>query len=80
MGLRFDIGVYDYSLDGFDWLGEENNTSFTYTDAELDRMVAELDALGYGDSFASGAARADSLSFDMPGRSVNIRIRRTHYR
>ena len=47
--LGIHIGLYDGSLGGFDWLGEENNTGFTYSDLELDRMIAELNELGYGD-------------------------------
>lgn len=45
MGLH--IGLYDNSLSGFDWLGEENNTSFTYDDLTLDLMVRELAEKGY---------------------------------
>jgi hypothetical protein len=45
MGLH--MGLYDNSLGGFDWLGEENNTSFTYDDLTLDLMVRELAEKGY---------------------------------
>ena len=78
MGLH--IGLYDGSLGGFDWLGEENNTSFTYSDMELDRMIAELNELGYGDTMGSGVANSDGLSFDVPGRHVKVNIWRSHTR
>lgn len=70
MGLH--IGLYDGSLGGFDWLGEENNTSFTYSDAELDRMVAELDALGYGDTMGGEGYSGDGVSYQLPGRQFNL--------
>jgi hypothetical protein len=81
LGIR--IGLYDGSLGGFDWLGEENNTGFTYSDMELDRTVAELNEKGYGDNMGVAAigSGADQLGFEMPGgRSINIRVWRSHSR
>jgi hypothetical protein len=80
MGIH--IGLYDGSLGGFDWLADENNTGFTYSDYELDRMVAELNEKGYGDSMGVAAigSGADQLGFEMPGRSINIRVWRSHSR
>lgn len=77
MGLH--IGLYDGSLGGFDWLGEENNTSFTYSDMELDMMIAELNELGYGDMMGSGVSNSDGISFDVPGRHVEVNIWRSHH-
>jgi hypothetical protein len=45
MGMHF--GLYDGSLAGFDWLGEENNTDFTYDDLTLNNMLMELAEKGY---------------------------------
>ena len=81
--LGIHIGLYDGSLGGFDWLADENNTDFTYSDYELNRMVAELEQKGYGDNMGVAAigSGADQLGFEMPGgRSINIRIFRSHSR
>lgn len=76
MGLH--IGLYDGSLGGFDWLGEENNTGFTYSDLELDRMVAELNEKGYGDmNYGVGT---ECVSYEMPQRRINVRIWESHTR
>ena len=71
------VGLYDGSLAGFDWLGEENNTSFTYSEDELDRMVAELNAKGYGDDMTYMGS-GDSISYDLPHRRFSFKIRRFH--
>ena len=73
MGLH--IGLYDGSLAGFDWLGEENNTGFTYSDLELDRMIAELNELGYGDM---GMGQSSGMGCDYPQRTMHVRVWRTH--
>ena len=75
MGPHF--GLYDGSLAGFDWLGEENNTNFTYSEDELDRMVAELNAKGYGDDMTCMGS-GDSISYDLPHRRFDFKIRRFH--
>lgn len=78
MGIH--IGLYDGSLGGFDWLGEENNTGFTYSDMELDRMIAELNEKGYGDTMGDigYGVGSEGVSCEMPQRRINIRIWRTH--
>ena len=81
MGLH--IGLYDGSLGGFDWLGEENNTSFTYSDMELDRMISELNEKGYGDMGYGDmgyGAEQDGIFHEMPQRRINIRVWREHSR
>ena len=79
MGLH--IGLYDDSLGGFDWLGEENNTGFTYSEDELDRMIAELNETGYGDMmYGAVNSGADEISYEMPYRRINIRIWKGHSR
>ena len=79
--LGIHIGLYDGSLGGFDWLGEENNTSFTYSEDELDRMVAELNEKGYGDMmYGAVNSGADEISYEMPQRRINIRIWKGHSR
>ena len=77
--LGIHIGLYDGSLGGFDWLGEENNTGFTYSDLELDRMIAELNAKGYGEAMDCGIGQ-DGVSYEMPQRRVNVRVWREHSR
>jgi len=82
--LGLHIGLYDGSLNGFDWLGEENNTSFTYSEDELDRMIAELNAKGYGQEDGIGAASSiggqaiSNISYEFPGRSIGMNIWRSH--
>ena len=75
MGLH--IGLYDGSLGGFDWLGEENNTGFTYSDMELDRMIAELNEKGYGDM---GMEQSSGMTCDLPQMTMHIRVWRSHSR
>ena len=77
---RTDIGIKVgmYDLSGFDWLGEENNTSFTYSEDELDRMIAELNAKGYGDM--GYGAEQDGIFHEMPQRRINIGVWREHSR
>ena len=78
MGIH--IGLYDGSLGGFDWLADENNTNFTYSDYEVDRMVAELEQKGYGDTMGDVGygVGTEGVSYEMPQRRINIRIWRTH--
>ena len=78
MGIH--IGLYDGSLGGFDWLADENNTNFTYSDYEVDRMVAELEQKGYGDTMGDlgYGVGSEGVSYEMPQRRINIRIWRTH--
>ena len=79
MGLH--IGLYDDSLGGFDWLGEENNTAFTYSDMELDRMIAELNEKGYGDMGGVDCGGGqDGVFYDMPQRRIQVRVWRSHTR
>ena len=77
--LGIHIGLYDGSLGGFDWLGEENNTGFTYSDLELDRMIAELNEKGYGEPMGYGGEQ-DGVSYEMPQRRINVRVWREHSR
>lgn len=45
---EYGCGMFGNSpFSGFDWLSEENNTGFTYDDAELDMMMLELQSKGY---------------------------------
>ena len=78
--LGIHIGLYDGSLGGFDWLADENNTGFTYSDYEVDRMVAELEQKGYGDNMGDVGygVGTEGVSYEMPQRRINIRIWRTH--
>ena len=71
------------SFANFDWLSDENNTDFTYSDYEVDRMIAELEQKGYGGNMGVAAlgSGADEFGFDIPGRkSINIRVWRSHSR
>ena len=76
MGLH--CGLYDGSLAGFDWLGEENNTNFTYSELELDMMIQELNEKGYGETMSCGGYNGDSISYDLPYRRFDFKIRRFH--
>lgn len=78
MGIH--IGFYDGSLDGFDWLSDENTSGFTYSDLELDRMIAELNEKGYGDTMGDMGygVGTEGVSYEMPQRRINIRVWRTH--
>ena len=75
--LGLHIGLYDGSLGGFDWLGEENNTGFTYSDLELDRMIAELNELGYGDM---GMEQSGGMAADWPQRTMHVKVWGSHTR
>ena len=75
--LGIHIGLYDGSLGGFDWLGEENNTGFTYSDIELDRMIDELNEKGYGDM---GMDQSSGMNCDWPQRTMHIRVWKSHTR
>ena len=75
MGLH--IGLYDDSLGGFDWLGEENNTGFTYSDLELDKMIAELNELGYGDM---GMEQQSGMTCDCPQMTMHVKVWGSHTR
>ena len=78
-----NLGLNLGSFAGFDWLADENNTDFTYSDLELDTMISELNEKGYGDNMGVAAigSGADQLGFEMPGgRSINIRVWRSHSR
>ena len=75
--LGLHIGLYDGSLGGFDWLGEENNTGFTYSDLELDKMIAELNEMGYGDM---GMEQSSGMSSDWPQRTMHVRVWGSHTR
>ena len=75
MGLH--IGLYDGFLGGFDWLGEENNTGFTYSDLELDKMIAELNEMGYGDM---GMEQPSGMTCDWPQRTMHVRVWGSHTR
>lgn len=76
--LGIHVGLYDGSLGGFDWLGDENNTGFTYSEDELERMIAELNEKGYGDM--GYGAEPDGVSYEMPQRRINVRVWREHSR
>lgn len=76
--LGLHIGLYDGSLGGFDWLGEENNTGFTYSDLELDKMVAELNELGYGDMGMD--QQSVGMTSDWPQRTMHVRVWGSHTR